>query len=187
MRKYWKRFLLKFDRLLSSNRVWKPVLLVLALCLVGTLVMWAAGNVWKASTGHCSCYSDNSRLDEVISLGIGQSNYPIESGMPHWYQLLVAMVGTMFFTAFLISMFSNILMNRAASHRKGFIHYYFENHILILGGSRMVLGLLKAIAADAALRKKDVVILTSHDAEALWVDLVPRLEAEEKKRLSLTL
>lgn len=186
MHKYWKRILLRFDRSFSSNRVWKPVLWVLGFCLFWTLLLWLIGRVWGVSPDR-SCFGDHfSRIDEVISLIIGQSNYPIDSQMPHWYQLLVAMVGTMFFTAFLISMFSNILMNRAASHRKGYLHYYFENHILILGGSKMLVGLLKSIAADETLNKKDVVVLTNRDAEALWEEVVPLLTVEERK-VSLTI
>lgn len=184
MRKYWKRALWHFDRSFSSNKAWKPVLWVLGFCVVWTLALWLIALIWRSAGITEGCRT----IDDVISLVIGQSNYPIVgSRLPHWYQLLVAMVGTMFFTAFLISMFSNLLMNRAASHRKGYLHYYFENHILILGGSRMVLSLLKTIAADEALRKKDVVILTSHDAEALWDDIMPRLETDEQKQLSLTI
>lgn len=164
MRKYWKRALWHFDRSFSSNKAWKPVLWVLGFCVVWMLALWLIALIWRSAGITEGCRT----IDDVISLVIGQSNYPIVgSRLPRWYQLLVAMVGTMFFTAFLISMFSNLLMNRAASHRKGYLHYYFENHILILGGSRMVLSLLKTIAADEALRKKNVVILTSHDAEAL--------------------
>ena len=183
MRKYWKRVLWRFDRSFSSNRVWKPVLWVLGFCVVWTLALWLVALIWRSA----GIPEGAHPLDDVISLVIGQSNYPMEkSTLPHWYQLLVAMVGTMFFTAFLISMFSNILMNRAASHRKGFLHYYFENHVLILGGSSMVVGLLKSIAADEQLRKKDVVILSNKDAEELWVKIVPLLTNEERK-VSLTI
>ncbi len=183
MRKYRKRILWRFDRSFSSNKVWKPVLWVLGFCVVWTLALWLVALIWKSA----GIPEGAHPLDDVISLVIGQSNYPMEkSTLPHWYQLLVAMVGTMFFTAFLISMFSNILMNRAASHRKGFLHYYFENHVLILGGSSMVVGLLKSIAADEQLRKKDVVILSNKDAEELWVKIVPLLTNEERK-VSLTI
>jgi hypothetical protein len=73
----------------------------------------------------------------------------------------------MFFTAFLISTFSNVLTNRAASHRKGFLRYWFSDHVLILGGSKVAVGILKSIASDEQLRKKEVVILSNKDAEEL--------------------
>lgn len=159
MHKYWKRLLWRFDRSFSTNRVWKPILWVVGFFVVGTMVLWLIGLAWARTNAMNGFAETNSRIDEVISLMIGQSNYPLQSGMPHWYQLLVAFVGTMFFTAFLISMFSNLLVNRAASHRKGLLSYYFENHVLILGGSKVVVGIVKSIATDPELRKKDVLIV----------------------------
>lgn len=181
MNKYWRRFLLRFDRLFSSNRVWKPLLLVVGFCVVWTLFLWVVWLIFRP------CLVGGSNVDgdlnNVIRLMFGATNYPIGDGwgMPHWYQLLIALVGTMFFTAFLISTLSNILTNRAASHRKGYLHYYFSDHVLILGGSKVTVGILKSIAADEQLRKKEVVILTNQDAEELWVHTVPLLTEEERK------
>ena len=186
MHKYWKRLLWRFDRSFSTNRVWKPILWVVGFFVVGTMVLWLIGLAWARTNAMNGFAETNSRIDEVISLMIGQSNYPLQSGMPHWYQLLVAFVGTMFFTAFLISTFSNLLVNRAASHRKGLLSYYFENHVLILGGSKVVVGIVKSIAADPELRKKDVLIVANQDAEKLWLQIVARLSSEERK-VSLTI
>ena len=180
MNKYWRRFLLRFDRLFSSNRVWKPLLLVVGFCVVWTLFLWVVWLIFRP------CLVGGSNVDgdlnNVIRLMFGATNYPIGDGwgMPHWYQLMIALVGTMFFTAFLISTLSNILTNRAASHRKGYLHYYFSDHVLILGGSKVTVGILKSIAADEQLRKKEVVILTNQDAEELWVHTVPLLTEESE-------
>lgn len=187
MKRYWKRILLRFDRSFSTNKMLKPILWVVGFCVLWTLAFWLIGLVWGATAadeGTSAVASE--RMDEVLHLMLGQSNYPIESGMPHWYQLVIAFVGTMFFTAFLISAFSNLLSNRAASHRKGFLHYYFSDHILVMGGSKIVVGILKSIAADASLKKKDVVIVTNQDAEELWVQIVPLL-TDEERMVSLTI
>ena len=186
MNKYWKRLLWRFDRSFSSNRAWKPLLWVVGMCVCPTLVFWIFGTLWEMPPYVDGGHTGGACIDEVIRLMIGGSNYPIDSRMPHWYQLLIVFFGTMFFTAFLISTLSNVLANRAASHRKGYLHYYFSNHILILGGSKMVLGLLKTIAADEVLRKKDVVVLSNEDAEELWDHIVPLLTEEERK-LTLTI
>lgn len=179
--------MLRFDRSFSTNKMLKPILWVVGFCVSWTLVFWLIGLAWGGTTAAEETGAVASeRMDEVLNLMLGQSNYPITSSMPHWYQLLIAFVGTMFFTAFLISAFSNLLSNRAASHRKGFLHYYFSDHILVMGGSKIVVGILKSIAADAALRRKDVVIVTNQDAEELWVQIVPLLTDEERK-VSLTI
>ena len=185
MRKYWKRILLRFDRSFSTNRVWKPLLWVVGFCLVWTLLLWIVWLVMKPCVTGCS--SGGGDLTYVIQLMSGSTNYPLkDSGMPYWYQLLIAFVGTMFFTAFLISTLSNILTNRAASHRKGFLRYWFSGHVLILGGSKVAVGILRSIAADAQLRKKEVVILTNQDAEELWAHIKPLLtEKEQKVKLTI--
>lgn len=181
MKRIWKRMLWRFDRSFSTNRAWKPMLWVVGMCVSLTLILWLFGLLWKPSPFIHGCRPGDKRIDEVISLMIGQSNYPISSEMANWYQLLIAFFGTMFFTAFLISTFSNVLTNRAASHRKGFLRYYFSDHILILGGSKMVVGLLKTIVADEALKKKEVLILSNKDAEELWTHVTPLLTEEEQK------
>ena len=185
MRKYWKRILLRFDRSFSTNRVWKPLLWVVGFCLVWTLLLWIVWLVMKPCVTGCS--SGGGDLTYVIQLMSGSTNYPLkDSGMPYWYQLLIAFVGTMFFTAFLISTLSNILTNRAASHRKGFLRYWFSDHVLILGGSKVAVGILRSIAADAQQRKKEVVILTNQDAEELWAHIKPLLtEKEQKVKLTI--
>ena len=180
MGKYWKRILLRFDRSFSTNRVWKPLLWVVGFCLVWTLLLWIVWLVMKPCVTGCG--SGGGDLTYIIQLMSGSTNYPLkDSGMPYWYQLLIAFVGTMFFTAFLISTLSNILTNRAASHRKGFLRYWFSGHVLILGGSKVAVGILRSIAADAQLRKKEVVILTNQDAEELWAHIKPLLTKKEQK------
>lgn len=180
MKKYWKRLLLRFDRSFSTNRAWKQLFWVVGFCVMWTLLLWV---VWLIMKPCISRYTNiGEDLSHVIRLMFGSSNYPLmDSGMPHWYQLLIAIVGTMFFTAFLISTFSNVLTNRAASHRKGFLRYWFSDHVLILGGSKVAVGILKSIASDEQLRKKEVVILSNKDAEELWAHIMPLLTDEEQK------
>lgn len=185
MKKYWKRLLLRFDRSFSTNRAWKQLLWVVGFCVLWTLLLWVVWLIMKPCISRDTNISED--LSHVIRLMFGSSNYPLmDSGMPHWFQLLIAIVGTMFFTAFLISTFSNVLTNRAASHRKGFLRYWFSDHVLILGGSKVAVGILKSIAADEQLRKKEVVILSNKDAEELWAHIMPLLTDEEQK-LKLTI
>jgi len=178
-----RRTPLRFDRAYSTHKVIKPLLIVFAFCVVFTIVLWV---VWAKMEPCLSGCEADSHLEVVIRLMLASSNYPLpENTMSHWLQLLIALVGTMLFTAFLISTLSNILTNRAASHRKGYLHYYFSDHVLILGGSKVAVGILNSIAVGGKL-KKEVVILTNRDAEQLWDELVPMLPDESwKKRLMI--
>ncbi len=183
MKKIWKRFLLWFDRAFSTHKVFNQLLVVVILCVLCMAIFWLFWLLLEPCNAICN--ADDRHLNEVIRLMFGATNYPLPgSVMPHWYQLLIAFVGTMFFTAFLISTLSNILTNRAASHRKGFLRYWFSGHVLILGGSKVAVGILRSIAADAQLRKKEVVILTNQDAEELWAHIKPVIYiiGEDKER-----
>ena len=187
----WKRVLcvldrplLWFDRTFSTHNGWLQLAVVAVLCVLCTVALWCLWLACKPVGG--TCHVDDRSLKDVIRLILGATNYPVQgSAIPGWYQLLIAIVGTMVFTAFLISTLSNILTNRAASHRKGYLHYYFSNHVLILGGSKVAVGILNSIAEGGKL-KKDVVILTNRDAEQLWDELVSMLPDERwKKRLMI--
>lgn len=191
IRLVWKRVLcvldrplLWFDRTFSTHNGWLQLAVVAVLCVLCTVALWGLWLACKPVGG--ICHVDDRSLKDVIRLILGATNYPVQgSAIPGWYQLLIAIVGTMVFTAFLISTLSNILTNRAASHRKGYLHYYFCNHVLILGGSKEAVGILNSIAVGGKL-KKDVVILTNRDAEQLWDELVPMLPNKRwKKRLMI--
>lgn len=188
--KSWKRFWWRFDRSFSSNQALKPLLWVISICIFFTFLIWLISLIWPQATlvENGSADTGNfNRIDEVIHLMFDAGNYPINSPMPHTYQFIIAIIGSMLVTALMISTFSNMLSNRAASHRKGFLRYFFSNHILILGGSKMVVGILKSIANNSDSRKKEVLILTNKDAETLWVYITSLLSKDERKRLILTI
>lgn len=61
--------------------------------------------------------------------------------------------------------------------RDGFTRYSFKQHILILGGSRELLPLLRAIAAHDALKMLPVVVLADSDCTSLLQLLRTRLQS----------
>lgn len=61
--------------------------------------------------------------------------------------------------------------------RDGFTRYSFKQHILILGGSRELMPLLRAIAAHDALKMLPVVVLTDSDCPSLLQLLRTRLQS----------
>lgn len=61
--------------------------------------------------------------------------------------------------------------------RDGFTRYSFKQHILILGGSRELLPLLRAIAAHDALKMLPVVVLVDSDCPSLLQLLRTRLQS----------
>ncbi len=74
---------------------------------------------------------------------------------------------------------------RALRRRNGFLRYAFHDHILILGGGTMVEELLEAVSARQDWAEKEVVVLSSTDAEQLRCRLATGL-SPEAKRLAIT-
>lgn len=59
--------------------------------------------------------------------------------------------------------------------------HVFENHILVLGGSHIVIGLLKSIAHDEALHDKLVVLLTTQEPRAFSEYILSCLTPDEQQ------
>ena len=74
---------------------------------------------------------------------------------------------------------------RPHRHRMGLCRYHFENHLLILGGSRRVANLLGAVANRPELAARSIVILTNQPVEQFRNRLQSALPPEAR-RLSVT-
>ncbi len=94
-------------------------------------------------------------------------------------QLLIVLVGAVFFTSFLIGAIGNLLNRRIESITKGQYSYDFEDHILILGSSNILENLLKQIGTS----DKDIVIQTSKDVEQVRERLMLYTDAKTMKHI----
>ena len=82
-----------------------------------------------------------------------------------YFQLIVTLLGAVFFTSFLIGSVGNFLERRIDRYRNGGVAYEVDDHILIIGAGSMLVNLIKSLLEDEANTKRDIVILTSKDAE----------------------
>ena len=144
----------KIDRLLSRGEgqqlFWLTVLVIILFA-----VFLLIGTTWGL------------RWTEVLSLYLDPGNFPLDDKGHDVFSLIVSLSGMLILSALLISVFSNVFSNIAASYRRGERRYSFKDHILILGGSDRLRDMLRAIRDDHSFDGKDIVILTSGDVEAL--------------------
>ena len=144
----------KIDRLLSVGEgkqlAWLTVVVLVMyglFCLIGRI--W--GLDWT----------------DVLALYLDAGNFPLDHQASDIFSLVVALVGLLILSAVLISLFSNVISNISESYRKGERRYRFRDHVLILGGSRQLVGMLNALRENRASDGKDIVVLTSADVEKL--------------------
>lgn len=146
-----KRF---FDRLLSIGEgkqlVWLTVVVLLLygiFCLIGRI--WGLG--WT----------------DVLTLYLDAGNFPIDHQANDIFSLIVALSGLLILSTLLISVFSNVFSNISEAYRKGERRYRFSGHVLILGGSRQLVGMLNALRENKVFDGKSIVVMTSADVEKL--------------------
>lgn len=82
-----------------------------------------------------------------------------------YFQLLITLLGAVFFTSLLIGSVGNFLERRIERYRNGGVAYEVDDHILIIGASSLLVNLIKSLLEDEKNTRSDIVILTSKDAE----------------------
>lgn len=78
-----------------------------------------------------------------------------------FFRLTIALMSMFFFSALLVSVFTNVFNNISLSVREGRRKYNLHDHILILGGNHHLQGLLQSLDA----KKHDVVVMSPHRPE----------------------
>ena len=164
MRRFWRKFRQGLDRAIYEGRfkqfVWLGGVVVLAFFVLwGLACICDLGNV---STNLSSGAGPSSRAVRVIELlldpgaFVGSKAYGAVA-----FQLFVVLIGAVLFTSFLIGAIGNLLSRRIESLTNGQYTYNFEDHILILGSSSILVSLVEQLGDIS----QDVVILTERDPE----------------------
>ena len=181
MKQFWKKTLWRFDRAYSANSAWKPALWVAGSLLFFVLVFWLLGLLWYLTPyGYNKPYGA-PRIVETLSLLLSPGSYPRASVLPYLFQAVVSLFGAVFFTAFLIATFNRVLANRVDNYRNGVSRYYFDNHILILGGGNQALRIINSIASKQEYQGKDVVVLSARNTQTVREQLLPYLSPDAQK------
>lgn len=181
MKQFWKKALWHFDRAYSANSAWKPALWVAGSLLFLVLLFWLIGLLWYLTPyGYNKPYGI-PRIVETLSLLLSPGSFPRQSVLPYLFQSVVSLFGIVFFTAFLIATFNRVLANRVDSYLGGHSRYYFDNHILILGGGSQALSIINSIASKQEYQGKDVVLLSARNAWTVREQMLPYLTPDAQK------
>lgn len=170
MKTFWRKLRQGLDRAIYEGRfkqfVWLSGVLILAFLIVLLLAavfrfdLVAAAPGVEASSGSAPVLVRlvELLLDPGAFVGSGAYNYV-------FFQFLVVLVGSTFFTSFLIGTIGNLLSRRVDSLTDGRYTYAFEDHILILGAGSALKNLLHQISETGT--KCDIVIQTTQPPEAV--------------------
>lgn len=190
---FFSSFFWRFDRTFGNTRKWAlQILYVLAILVVVTCAFAIVGSFVKQGahpSGIGKHDVDYNIFFQTISMIFNASNLPPAEGMqtvPVWWQVLVVLVGAVVFTGFTITFVSNFLNNRIEAYRDGSVRYFFSDHILFLGGSKMIPPMIRELYKNPNHRKKHFVILTNEEPQVIRRHIDGVLSLEEKKALKIT-
>ena len=100
-----------------------------------------------------------------------------------WFQFIVTLAGAVTFTCLLINAIGNFMERRIDRIRHGNIAYEVDDHILIIGAGSMLVNLIKALLEKEENGKRDIVILTSQDAEGVRAHVFAEIPKEKARNI----
>ena len=144
----------KLDKMLFEGQgrqlLWLSVISLIVLFLL-LLIGWIfEGMTWQS----------------IVALFMDPGNFDSPDGHDI-FRIATALLGAFFFSTLLISVFTNIFENISSSYKKGESVYTFKNHILIIGSAQPLKSMLCAIRDNQELQKKDILVMTASNVEAL--------------------
>lgn len=182
-----------FDKMFSSSKVLGQLVCIVLSCVIGIVVLyWLGGCHWFDADGFISRMFnaldiDGVRFKRVVELmldtnvfGNGQ-----DGGMSNAWQLIITLFGTVVFLAMIINAFGNVVDNRIEDYKKGFVRYWFSNHVIFLGANEVIIGMIDHLATIGKFRKKKFVVLTSADCESVRDNITSHL-SENARKLKIT-
>lgn len=182
-----------FDKSFSSSKGLWQFLFIAALCLIGIIFLHILGGIHlfdgdqvaKKILGFFNC--DVPRFKRVVELMLDPGNFGNgeDSGMSVVWQLIITLAGTIVFLSMVINAFGNVVDNRIEKYRKGFVRYWFNDHVVFLGANEVIIGMIDHLATIEKFRKKKFVVLTSDDCEKVRDNITSHL-SDEAKKLKIT-
>lgn len=193
-----KRFFLfigrVFDKTFSSSRVWRQLAFISFFCIFGILILYGLGGCHLFDADGCLrdilafIKFDTARLKRVVELMLDPGNFgngSDDAGMSALWQLFITLAGTIVFLSMVINAFGNVVDNRIEKYRKGFVRYWFNDHVVFLGANEVIIGMIDHLATIEKFRKKKFVVLTSDDCEKVRDNITSHL-SDEAKKLKIT-
>ena len=146
-----------FDRTFSEKGTSQIAWLVGIITVVFILI-WAFSYPFSEKLFEDSTPS-MSRPIRIISLLINPGAVSEVNPTMRIFAILVAVIGIIVLSGFLITVLSNMLERHVEHYRNGDIHYRLKNHIIIIGFNEHTISLIKRLLSEIA--TKDRILLVS--------------------------
>ena len=101
------------------------------------------------------------------------------------WAIMLGIMGMIFLNGLLISVISNIIERRVDKVKNGKAHYYFSNHLVIIGYDRMCMGLISQLAKDKRYDHCDIILQTTREVPKVRHELFSGLEAKIEKKITI--
>ena len=191
MKRLWRKFRQALDRAIYEGKfkqfAWLGGLLVLAFCLTLALAYAVRFNPAASESAAVGAVEEVIKTEEnpstamrVLELFLDPGSFVGSHNYGYWFlQLLVVLVGSTFFTSFLIGAIGNLLNRRIESLTKGQYTYDFEDHVMILGSGSILENLLAQLGNTGC----DIVIQTEKDAEQVRETIMSYTDSAAMKNI----
>lgn len=168
-----------FDRVFGDNKRIVHQVLYLLVAMASVVLFIALVGMLLPKSDHSG---EPGAFIQAIGLVFGATDLPSEppTNFPTFWQVLASLLGAVMFGGVTITFVGNLLGNRQEAYRNGSVRYWFDDHLLFLGGGEMVVPMLKKICADAELRERHIVVLTERDAAEVRLELIGQLSDAER-------
>lgn len=184
------KLLWHFDRTFGNSKKWfLQFIWILAFLLITIFVFALLGECFSCAMV-CDASTESQKelilVQKTIAMILKSNGIEMESTMPFAWQVILVFVGSFVFSGFVITYIGNLLKNRLDSYQNGEVRYKFINHVLFLGGSKMILPMIKELYRNDEYRNLDFVVLTDADPRVIRRQIDGFLTDEEKKHLKIT-
>lgn len=151
-----RKMYFRLGRILSEGKgrqlVWLIGILVVVLFLISAIVRTFFAN-------------DGIGTSNILALFFGVDSLNDTSGVQTAIMLIIALIGTLLFSTFLISVITNIVDNISESYRVGKIHIKLSEHTVFLGANHLLIGMLRELSRTG--KTGEILILTTSNVEEL--------------------
>lgn len=175
-----------FDRTFGNSKKWFSQLFwVLFILLLAFCICIPLGN-WFVRYGNKSAEEGLDVTWYTIGVILKANSLDWKSPLPHGWQIFLVFIGTFLFSGITLTYVVNLLRNRLEAYNNGFVRYRFENHFLFLGGSEMMLPMIKELYKNKDYRRRHFVVLSDDEPRKIRMRIHNALSDKERKVLKIT-
>ncbi len=179
----------RFDRTFGNSKKWFSQLiwvlsfLLLAFCLCIPLGNWLV----QMPISHKVAEDGTDVTWYTIGVILKSNSLDWKSPLPPVWQVFLVLIGTFLFSGITLTYVVNLWRNRLEAYQNGSVRYRFENHLLFLGGSEMILPMIKELYKKPEFRRKHFVVLSDDDTSEIRIRIHNSFSDKERRSLKITI